>query len=124
MNEITLQRIINENLAICNGSGLVAPIGFNEKGGIEYTDYSQIPNLLVCGTTGSGKTTFVRTLIASLAAIAKPTDVRFLIFDYRGNDYIEFSNLPHLLLPIGKDATKITIANNNDKTFFILHSPF
>lgn len=64
---ITIQRIINGRLMVSDKDGLVAPIGINENKKIEYTDYSKIANLLVCGTTGSGKTTFVRTLIASLS---------------------------------------------------------
>ena len=56
---ITIQKIYEESLAISNGEGLIAPLGIKENGEIEYADYSKINHLIVCGSSGSGKTTFV-----------------------------------------------------------------
>lgn len=104
--EITIQKIIDERLKLNDSGGLVAPIGINKSDEIQYADYSKITNLLICGTTGSGKTTFVRILIASLMTISNPNAVKFCIFDSRGNDYIEFSRVSNLLIPIIRDAKK------------------
>jgi S-DNA-T family DNA segregation ATPase FtsK/SpoIIIE len=104
--EITIQKIIDERLKLNDSGGIVAPIGINKNNQIQYADYSKITNLLICGTTGSGKTTFVRTLIASLTAVSNPNTVKFCIFDSRGNDYIEFLRIPNLLIPIIHDAKK------------------
>ncbi len=104
--EITIQRIINDQLMVSDKDGLVAPIGINENKKIEYADYSKIANLLVCGTTGSGKTTFVRTLIASLATVSDCSNVKFCLFDSKGNDYIDFQGIPSLLIPVITDIRK------------------
>lgn len=102
---ITIQKIIKDSSAISNGAGLIAPLGVKNNQ-IEYIDYSQINNLLVCGTTGSGKTTFVRTLIASLISANPPESVKFCLFDSKRIDYMEFSNIPHLVMPILHDSTR------------------
>ena len=102
---ITIQKIINESSKISNGAGFIAPIGIKNNQ-IEYTDYSQINNLLVCGTTGSGKTTFVRTLIASLISTNHSESMKLCIFDSKRTDYTEFSNIPHLIMPILHDCKR------------------
>lgn len=84
---------------------LIAPIGIKD-GQIEYTDYSQINNLLVCGTAGSGKTTFVSTLITSLISTNQRESINFCIFDSKRVDYAEFSNIPHLIMPINHDSNR------------------
>jgi S-DNA-T family DNA segregation ATPase FtsK/SpoIIIE len=94
---------------------LIAPIGI-KNGQIEYTDYSQINNLLVCGTTGSGKTTFVRTLIASLISSYDRESVNFCIFDSKRVDYTEFYKIPHLVMPVLHDNKRC-----QGMLFWVLH---
>ncbi len=103
--EITLQTIIEDCHQISHDSKLMAPLGTsNDK--VEYADFSKISNLLVCGTTGSGKTTFVRTLLATLIAHLGPDQFKLCIFDSRHSDYIEFSHISHLYCPVCHDAGK------------------
>lgn len=102
---ITIQKIIQDSSEISNGAGLIAPLGIKNNQ-IEYVDYSQVDNLLVCGTTGTGKTTFVRTLIASLIATNQPESVQLCIFDSKRTDYTEFSNIPHLIMPVLHDSKR------------------
>ena len=103
---ITIRKIFEESLAISNGEGLIAPLGIKENGDIEYIDYSKVNHLIVCGTSGSGKTTFVRTLIASLASIKTYKPVNLCIFDSKTTDYIDFSYSPFLLMPIIRNSQK------------------
>ena len=100
---ITIQQIVQENSKFSNG--VMAPLGIKNNQ-IEYIDYSQVNNLLVCGTTGSGKTTFVRTLIASLIATNQPESVQLCLFDSKRTDYTEFSSIPHLIMPILHDGKR------------------
>ena len=97
---ITIKKIYEECLAIGNGEGLIAPLGIKENGEIEYVDYSKINHLMVCGTSGSGKTTFVRTLITLLSSINTYENVMLCIFDSKSTDYIDFSYSSFLLMPI------------------------
>ncbi len=103
---ITIQKIYNESPAISNGEGLVAPLGMKENGEIEYVDYSKINHLIICGTSGSGKTTFVRTLLTSLMSVSSPDNVQFCIFDSKHIDYTDFNGMPSLLIPVATDSRK------------------
>ena len=103
---ITIQKIFEESSAISNGQGLIAPLGIKENDEIEYVDYSKINHLLVCGTSGSGKTTFVRTLLTSLIALNSPSKLKFCIFDSKHIDYMEFNDTPFLLVPVTHDNRK------------------
>lgn len=103
---ITIKKIYEECLAISNGEGLIAPLGIKENGEIEYVDYSKINHLIICGSSGSGKTTFVRTFLASLMATNSPDNIRFAIFDSKSIDYIDFNKMPSLLMPIIHESRK------------------
>ena len=103
---ITIKKIYEECLAIGNGEELIAPLGIKENGEIEYVDYSKINNLIVCGTSGSGKTTFVRTLLTSLMSVRSPEKVKFAIFDSKCVDYTDLNGMPSLLMPIIHESRK------------------
>ncbi len=81
------------------GGRLPVPIGITENGRI-IRDLSSIPHILICGSTGTGKTSFVQTLLAVLLSEHSPEDVKVLIYDSKGTDYKLFSNVPHLFYPI------------------------
>ena len=67
-----------------------------QDGGPFILDLSMGPHLLVGGTTGSGKSEFLATLIASLAVANRPDAMNFVIVDYKGGSvYAKFANLPH-----------------------------
>lgn len=103
---ISIQKIYEECLAISNGGGLIAPLGIKENNEIEYVDYSKINHLIICGSSRSGKTTFVRTLLASLMTTNSPDNIRFAIFDSKSIDYIDFDKVPFLLMPIMHESRK------------------
>ena len=106
MNNIkNLIRKITEETILSCGNGIIAPLGIRNNE-IECVDFSIIDNLIICGTVGSGKTTFVRTLMASLISTNKPEKIKFCLFNSKKTDYIEFSNVPHLIMPVISDAKK------------------
>ena len=103
---VTIQKIFEESSSISNGKGLIAPLGIKENGEIEYVDYSKINHLIVCGTSGSGKTTFVRTLLTSLMLVDTPKNIKFSIFDSKCVDYTVFNGMPFLMVPVVTDSRK------------------
>ncbi len=103
---ITIQKIYEESLAISNDAKLIAPLGIKENGEIEYVDYSKINHLIICGTSGSGKTTFVRTLLTSLMLVSTPENFKLCIFDSKHIDYTDFNGMPFLLIPVATDSKK------------------
>ena len=81
-------------------------IGNDEEGNRIICDVLKFPHLLIGGTTGSGKTTFIHSLITEMIRTEKSNLLKFIIFDSKGIDYNVFCDLPHLLIPIITDFQK------------------
>ena len=82
------------------------PIGRRESGEIIVRDLDSIPHILVCGFTGTGKTAFVQTMLAVICKTTSPNDIKLVIYDSKGVEYIPFRNSAHLLLPVIKEKNK------------------
>jgi S-DNA-T family DNA segregation ATPase FtsK/SpoIIIE len=79
-----------------NGPGLVAPIGVTEDGVLTLDLVRDGPHGLVGGTTGSGKSELLRSLVAALALGADPQHLNFVLIDYKGGSaFDECARLPH-----------------------------
>ncbi len=65
-------------------------------------DLEDAPHILLSGTTGSGKSVFLNSLIMSLMMRLSPDDVRFVIFDPKHVEFSRYTDMPHLLCPIIK----------------------
>ena len=78
---------------------IIIPVGSAQQG-ILYEDFADVASMLVSGTTGSGKTSFIRMLILEIMMKYTPEEVRFVIYDSRSVDYSIFDNNPYLLMPI------------------------
>ncbi len=80
---------------------LAAPVGIGEDGRpvlLDISDGAHGPHGLLAGTTGSGKSEFLLSYIAGLAASYSPSDLGFLIIDFKGDGLgMQLKNLPHLL---------------------------
>jgi len=75
---------------------LLAPVGVDEDGVFEIDLGRDGPHALVAGTTGSGKSELLRTLVASMAASVDPDHLTFVLVDYKGGSaFDECSRLPH-----------------------------
>lgn len=72
-------------------------VGIRPTGELVTADLADLPHLLVAGTTGSGKTSFLRGLIWSLAARTPADSLRLVVADPKGVDFSALNGLPHLL---------------------------
>jgi len=90
--------------------GMFVPFGKNISGEYINLDYSKLPHLLVCGTTGSGKSVFLHSIILSLVMRNSPETFRLLIIDPKRVEFTTFDNIPHLLCPVITEATEAYIA--------------
>jgi hypothetical protein len=72
------------------------PAGVSPAGGIEWLHLPSLPHMLVAGSTGSGKSVFLYTLIASLTHYHDPDEIELVLVDPKKTDFILFGNLPHL----------------------------
>ncbi|MFH1198666.1 MAG: DNA translocase FtsK 4TM domain-containing protein [Candidatus Omnitrophota bacterium] len=75
-------------------------------------DLDDMPHILIAGTTGSGKTVCVNSLILSLLFKASPNDLKFVMVDPKMVELMPFNGLPHLLCPVVTDAKKASAALN------------
>lgn len=97
----------NEKFMPVSGE-VVVPIGTTEDGNTFVQDLGQIPHILVCGFTGSGKTSFVQAVTTNIATKYAPEKVKFIIYDTKRVDYTAFKEMPHLLLPVESDSNRAT----------------
>lgn len=79
-------------------------LGKNVSGEPKIVDLRKIPHLLICGTTGSGKSVFTMSLVTSLIMRHSPKTLKLILVDPKQVDLAAFHKLPHLLLPAVKDA--------------------
>ena len=69
-------------------------------------DLAATPHLLVAGTTGSGKSTFLNDIVLSLIYTKAPEDVRFLMIDPKGVELTAYNSTPYMLMPVITDSVK------------------
>lgn len=73
-------------------------------------DLSQMPHLLVAGTTGSGKSVCINALVASMLYRFTPEELRFIMIDPKVVEMQVYNDLPHLIIPVVTDPKKVLLA--------------
>ncbi len=91
-------------------SKLTAVLGRDISGEIVVTDIAKMPHLLIAGTTGSGKSVCVNSILISILYKATPDEVKLLLIDPKMVEFSKYKGIPHLLVPIVSDAKKAAAA--------------
>ena len=91
---------------------LTLALGKDISGQPIVADLDDMPHLLIAGTTGSGKTVCVNSLILSLLFKNSPNDLKFLMIDPKMVELMPFNGMPHMLCPVITDAKKASVALN------------
>ena len=86
---------------------LLFTIGKDVSGEPLYADLGKMPHLLVAGSTGSGKTIFLNSLIISFLYKNPPWRLKFILIDPKRVEFNVYSGLPHLLCPVILDVNKV-----------------
>ncbi|MFW6133095.1 MAG: DNA translocase FtsK, partial [Planctomycetota bacterium] len=81
-------------------------LGKDAGGGPIIADLARMPHMLIAGTTGSGKSVCINSIIMALLMTRTPADVRFILIDPKMVEMAAFENIPHLLCPIVNDMRR------------------
>lgn len=93
-------------------SKLAFSLGKDISGKPIVADLAKMPHLLVAGSTGSGKSVCINTIISSILFRARPDEVKFLMIDPKVVELNIYNGIPHLILPVVTDPKKASIALN------------
>jgi DNA segregation ATPase FtsK/SpoIIIE-like protein len=91
---------------------LTVPLGKDINGSTVSLEINKTPHMLIAGTTGSGKSVCMNSIIMSLLIRTSPDDVRLMIVDPKRVEMSAFNNIPHLICPIITEAKKAAVALN------------
>ncbi len=89
---------------------LTMALGKNIAGEPIMVDLSRMPHLLVAGTTGSGKSVAINTMILSLLYRLKPSECKFIMIDPKMLELSMYDGIPHLMAPVVTDSRKAIVA--------------
>ena len=98
--KVCLREIFDSDKFESNKSNLIVAIGKEANGNIKLLDLKESSNILISGSTGSGKTMLLSSIICSILYKAHPNEVKLIIIDTKnGAESNFFMNIPHLLIP-------------------------
>lgn len=103
---VTFREIIDTDKFRNAGSKLTVALGKDISGTPIYSNLAKMPHLLVAGTTGSGKSVCLNSMIVSLLYNASPDEVKILLIDPKQVEFGVYNGLPHLLVPVVSDPRK------------------
>jgi len=89
---------------------LVTALGRDIAGAAHYADIGRMPHLLVAGTTGSGKSVMMHTIITSLLYRNAPERLRLILIDPKRVELTLYDGIPHLLTPVITEAKKCILS--------------
>jgi S-DNA-T family DNA segregation ATPase FtsK/SpoIIIE len=107
---VYLREILEDDCFTKANSKLQVALGKDIKGAPVSVNLAKMPHLLVAGTTGSGKSVAVNSMIVSLLYNASPEEVRFIMVDPKMLELSIYEGIPHLLLPVVTDPKKANLA--------------
>jgi DNA segregation ATPase FtsK/SpoIIIE, S-DNA-T family len=100
---IALREIIEAPEFISSTSKLTLAMGRDLHGRMRVTDLAAMPHLLIAGSTGTGKSVFINSLMISILYKASPDDVKLVLVDPKRLELNLYDNIPHLLAPVVTD---------------------
>ena len=103
---VTLREIIDSDSFRNSKSRLNVALGRDIQGEVTCADLAKMPHLLVAGTTGSGKSVCLNTMIMSLLYNATPDEVKLIMIDPKKVEFTVYKSIPHLLVPVVADPRK------------------
>ena len=110
--QVYLSEILESRAYQESASPLTIVLGKDIGGAPVVTDLAKLPHLLVGGTTGSGKSVAINTMILSLLYKCDPSELRLVMVDPKQVEFVPYNDIPHLLCPVVDDMNKAANALN------------
>ena len=107
---VLLGDLINDEKFRSHDSGLVLALGKNISGEKKFTDLEKMPHLLIAGTTGSGKSVGINSMIISLLYKFTPSECKLILIDPKMLELSIYEDIPHLLTPVVTNPNKAVFA--------------
>lgn len=103
---VSIRSIFESQSFLRMTSPLGIALGKDIAGVAQVTDLCKMPHLLIAGSTGSGKSVCVNSIIMSLLFRSSPEDVKLLLIDPKVVELAEYNGIPHLLMPVVTEPRK------------------
>jgi len=109
---VRISEIVREDAYDSKSFGLPLFLGVDTEGAPVVEDLARMPHLLVAGTTGSGKSVCINTILASFLLTRSPQEVKLILIDPKQVELEMFSRIPHLMGPTVTDMKRATMVLN------------
>ncbi|WP_084034706.1 DNA translocase FtsK [Anaerobacillus alkalilacustris] len=107
---VFIREILRSGEFLNNPSPLTVAMGLDIEGKPVVTDIQKMPHGLIAGSTGSGKSVCINSILISIMFKATPDQVKLMLVDPKMVELAPYNNIPHLVTPVITDAKQATIA--------------
>ena len=107
---VNVREVLTSVPASLSDSKLLSVLGRDIMGEPRWMEINKTPHLLVAGSTGSGKSVCINSILASILMRSKPDEVKLVLVDPKKVELSIYNGVPHLLAPVVTDAKKANIA--------------
>ncbi len=107
---VKIKEVLANIPASAKNSKILVALGKDLMGRVQTADISKMPHLLVAGSTGSGKSVCMNSIIASILMRYRPDEVKLVLVDPKKVEMSNYNGIPHLLWPVLTDPKKASVA--------------
>ncbi len=103
---VHLREVLESEEFANNKSKLTVGLGKDVAGNVKLADIAKMPHVLIAGSTGSGKSVCINSIITSIIYNSKPSEVKMVMVDPKVVELSVYNGIPHLLIPVVTDPKK------------------